>query len=226
MSENCALPAILGVLAALALSVVMRLVRRQSKAPVPAFLARVIDHPLRRLFQLLETTPQRHGVAHGMRVLEIGPGNGSYTLATARHVGPEGLVVALDIEPKLAARLGRRAHVSSVANLQLGVADAQRLPLAGETFDAAYMMMVLGEIPEPEQALRECMRILRPQGVLALSEMLPDPDYASASSRIQLVESTGFRLLDRAGNTFYYTLRFEKPRGNAINRRVSSPLGV
>lgn len=36
-----------------------------------------------------------------MTVLEIGPGNGAYTSANARHVGEKGKVVTVDIEPKM-----------------------------------------------------------------------------------------------------------------------------
>lgn len=224
--DRCLLTLALAALFVLALYSTIRVVRSRTKAPLPAFLARVIDHPLRRLIQPLGTTPERHGVRTGMRALEIGPGNGTYTLATARHVGPNGQVIALDVEPKLAARLQRRAQERSIANLQVGVADAQHLPLASETVDAAYMMMVLGEIPDPQQCLHECRRVLRSEGILAISEMLPDPDYAPVNQRSQMAASCGFRLCDRIGNAFYYTLRFEKPGSSQAHLQSPWEQGV
>jgi hypothetical protein len=62
--------------------------------------------------------------------------------------------------------------------------------------------------------------------VLAVSEMLPDPDYDSAKRRIQMVESAGFHLLAREGSAFYYTLRFEKPTSSASLCRTRASLGV
>ena len=48
-------------------------------------------------------------VREGMVVLEPGPGMGFFTLAVARLVGPEGRVVAVDLQPKMLASLERRA---------------------------------------------------------------------------------------------------------------------
>jgi len=43
----------------------------------------------------------RHGLKEGMKVLEVGPGNGRYTIAAANVLGPEGRIVTIDIEKKM-----------------------------------------------------------------------------------------------------------------------------
>jgi hypothetical protein len=86
-------------LLALFLHTLVRMVRAFYKFPMPQFMASAIDNPLRRRIQPPQKTPIRHGIHAGMTILEVGPGNGTYTLATARRVGDRGKVVTIDIEP-------------------------------------------------------------------------------------------------------------------------------
>jgi ubiquinone/menaquinone biosynthesis C-methylase UbiE len=152
----------------------------------------------------------RHHIEPGMTVLEIGPGNGTYTLATARRVGDHGKVVALDIEPKMVERIMRRAQAEGVTNIKAWVADVYQLPFEDGIFDAVYMIAVIGEIPHIERALMEFKRVLSPSGTLAFSELLPDPDYPLAKTLIRKVTSSGFSLMNKLGNVFSYTLVFGK----------------
>ena len=91
------------------LHTVVRIVRHFHKFPMPEFLADLIDNPLRRKFQPPKEMPIRHGIETGMTVLEVGPGNGRYTVETARRIGAAGKVIAVDIEPKMIERVSRRA---------------------------------------------------------------------------------------------------------------------
>jgi ubiquinone/menaquinone biosynthesis C-methylase UbiE len=79
-----------------------------------------------------------------------------------------------------------------------------------ESFDAAYLITVIGQIPDPDQAMREFHRVLKPGGTLAFSELLMDPDYPLARTLIRKASATGFRLRERAGSMFAYTLVSEK----------------
>ena len=194
----------------ISLQVVLRLVRRFYKFPIPSFLANLIDNPIRRRIQPPESTPARHGIRAGMRVLEVGPGNGTYTLAAGRAVGEAGQVVAVDIEPRIIERLQLRAAQEGASNIEARVADVHRLPFLDASFDAIYMIAVIGEIPAPGKAMREFHRVLRPGGTLAFSELLPDPDYSLPRTLQVLASEAGFRLHTRIGNLFYYTLLFDK----------------
>jgi ubiquinone/menaquinone biosynthesis C-methylase UbiE len=170
----------------------------------------LIDNPLRRRIQPPGEMPLRHGIEPGMTVLEVGPGNGRYTLETARRVGQAGKVITIDIEPKMIARVLRRAQTEAVSNLEAKVADVYQLPFEEGTFDAIYLITVISEIPEPERALREFYRVLTPSGTLAFSELVTDPDYPLARTLMRLASRTKFRLKKKLGNFFSYTLVFEK----------------
>ncbi len=189
---------------------VVRIVRHFCKFPMPQFLADLIDNPLRRRIQPPEEMAVRHGLQPGMRVLEVGPGNGTYTLGAARRVGPLGQVVAVDIEPRMVERVQQRAAAEGVRNVQARLADVTDLPFLDGSFDAVFMITVMGEVPSPVRALRELRRVLAPAGTLACSEVLMDPDYPLASTLTRWAERAGFRLREKCGNLLSYTLLFEK----------------
>ena len=194
----------------------MRIIRHFHKYPMPEFMAGASDNPLRRRMQPPDEMPLRHGIEPGMRVLEVGPGNGRYTVATARRVGDAGQVVAIDIEPKMVKRVRSRVEAEGIANVEARVADVYDLPFDDGTFDAAYMIAVIGEIPDPDRAMGEFQRVLKPEGTLAFSELLLDPDYLLASTLVRRARAAGFRVKDKIGNVFYYTLVFENPSGGDL----------
>ncbi|MBU1877697.1 MAG: class I SAM-dependent methyltransferase, partial [Chloroflexi bacterium] len=198
----------------------IRIVRKFHKFPIPQFLADLIDNPLRRRIQPPDETAVRHGLEPGMTVLEVGPGNGTYTLAAARRaagqapgvVGDGGQVVTIDIEPRMIERVERRIQAEGITNVEARVADVYDLPFDDGTFDLVYMIAVIGEIPEPERAMHEFYRVLSPSGTLVFSEVLLDPDYPLVQTVSRWAASAGFRLRKRLGNYFYYTLIWEKDR--------------
>lgn len=200
---------------ALLLHTLVRIVRHFHKFPMPEFMVNAIDNPLRRRIQPPTETAIRHGILPGMTVLEIGPGSGTYTVETARRVGEGGKVVTVDIEPKMIERVQRVADAEGIRNLDARVADVYDLPFEDESFDLIYMIAVIGEIPDPQKAIREFQRVLSPAGTLVFSELLMDPDYPCAGTLIRLASAGGFRLRDRIGNFFYYTLIFEKDMAQA-----------
>jgi ubiquinone/menaquinone biosynthesis C-methylase UbiE len=194
----------------LILHTIIRVIRALYKFPMPQWMANLIDNPLRRKIQPPNETATRHGIKAGMRVLEVGPGNGTYTLGAAKKVGPDGEIFAIDIEPRMISRLNRKIKAKNIGNIRAQVANVYALPFAPETFDLISMIAVINEIPDIPKALGEFWRVLKPDGKLVLSELLLDPDYPLARRLICKVETQRFRLAKRIGNFFYYTLIFKK----------------
>jgi ubiquinone/menaquinone biosynthesis C-methylase UbiE len=192
------------------LHTLVRIVRHFRKFPMPEFAANIIDNPFRRRIQPTDEMPIRHGIEPGMVVLEVGPGNGTYTVATARRVGDGGQVITVDIEPKMIERVKQKARVEGITNIEARVADVYELPFEEGVFDVVYMIAVIGEIPAPERAMQEFHRVLSPEGTLVFSELLLDPDYPRAQALVRRANGAGFRLKEKVGNFFYYTLIFEK----------------
>lgn len=191
---------------------VARLIRRRNPFPVPHFLVNIIDNPLRRLMQPLDRSPERLGLKPGMRVLEIGPGRGTYTLAAAKAIEPGGTIMAVDIEERIVAKLQKRVSIAGATNIEVRVGDAQALDFPKGVYDGIYAITVFGEIPDRALALSEFLRVLKPGGTLALSEFFPDPDYQPPDTVRSECEVLGFRFSEKTGNIFHYTMLFEKPR--------------
>ncbi len=189
----------------------VRIIRRFYKFPIPEFLANAIDNPLRRRFQPPDETALRHGIAPGMTVLEVGPGNGRYSMAAARRIGPAGRLHVIDIEPKMIERVQRRAAAEGVTNIEAHVASAYELPYPDGTFDLIYMIAVTGEIPDPVRAFREFARVLKPAGEVAVSEILVDPDYPRANTVARWAAAAGLQPIRKIGNLAYYTLVLGRP---------------
>ncbi|MBN1266984.1 MAG: methyltransferase domain-containing protein [Anaerolineales bacterium] len=192
------------------LHTLIRIVRHFYKFPIPSAFVSLIDNPFRRRIQPPDETAASHGIQPGMKVLEVGPGNGTYSLAAARRIGPEGKLVTIDIEPSVIERVQGVFKNAGMHTIEVRTADVFALPFEASTFDLVTMIAVIGEIPTPERALAEFHRVLKPDGLLAFSELLLDPDYPLSRSLTNLVESAGFRLKRKAGNFFCYTLVFDK----------------
>jgi ubiquinone/menaquinone biosynthesis C-methylase UbiE len=189
--------------------------RRQKQGPVPfpTWLTPVLDNPYRRWTFSPETAADRHGIAPGMRVLEIGPGGGYMTKAAEEHVGPEGQLICLDIQMNMLRKLRSRLEPPVP---RLLCASGSALPLQDGCLDLIYLCEVLGEIPDKGEALREYARVLRDDGTLSITEALPDPDYLRAPTLLRLARDAGFEPTQRFGNWLRYTQRFHKS---------ASPLG-
>ena len=153
------------------------------------------------------------GIQPGMRVLEIGCGSGAYTTFAARAVGPTGKVEALDIQPAMLAQLEKkltRPEFQDIQNITLHQADAYHLPFENGELDLVYLITVLPEIPDQDKALAEISRVLKPDGILAVAELIVDPDYPLPSTTTSRCQGAGYQLEDISRNFWSYTARFKK----------------
>ncbi len=102
----------------------------------------------------------------GGRILEVGVGTG----LSLPSYGKSNRVVGIDIsEPMLdkARERVRRQRLSQVEAIQCG--DAEKLDFADESFDVVVAQYVVTAIPNPERALDEFIRVVRPGGEIVLT---------------------------------------------------------
>lgn len=197
------------------LKLVSRLAARFGhSSPCPASLTWLVDNPIRRRY--MGAVLNRIGIRTGECILELGSGPGVFTVAAARHAGPRGRLIAVDIQPKMIAQVERRVQAEGLDNVETRVASAHDLPLGDETVDRAFLITVLPEISEPTRALAELWRVLRPDGLLSVTEEFYDPDYLFLPETVRLVERAGFQLEERFGNLLVYTVNFRKVQGKGI----------
>ncbi|RLF23485.1 MAG: dimethylmenaquinone methyltransferase [Thermoprotei archaeon] len=197
------------VIWALFVQVVMRLIRRYRHFPIPAFIARYIDNPVRRRIQPPSKVINWMNIRDEMYVLEVGCGPGTFTLEAANHA-LKGIVLAIDIQSSLIMRLRSRLKRAGVNNVEPVVASVYNLPFLDEVFDRAFMIAVIGELPQKETALLEIRRVLKDDGLLAIGEFLPDPDCPLKRTVINWAKKAGFELIGRRGGILHYLLLFRK----------------
>lgn len=179
--------------------------QRQNPIPMPYSMRWVLflprGHSPQKLKNILKPQP-------GERTLEIGPGTGlhAFTVAAARL--PDGVLDVLDIQQEMLDDLKQRAEKQGIVNIIATHGEAQKLPFPDRTFDAAYMVTALGEIPDRAAALSEMRRVLQPKGRLLIAEAMPDPDYIPRLALEQKVKSAGFALERTSGSRFSYFALF------------------
>jgi SAM-dependent methyltransferase len=188
------------------------LARRWSRlypAPMPHALRWLlpVSHPglsPRGLHRLLAPRP-------GERLLEIGPGTGHHALPTARALAPSGRLDVLDLQPEMLRDLERRAARERVENVVASGGDAERLPYPDASFDGAYLVTVLGEIPHPDTALRELARVVKRGGRVVVGELFLDPDYVPPSRMRALAAGAGLAFGAQSGTRLAYFARLDVP---------------
>jgi ubiquinone/menaquinone biosynthesis C-methylase UbiE len=206
---------VLLTLVAIALvTLLWRLASRRQSLPCPVWLRWLVelDNPFtktNRAAFIVETL----GLSDGMQVLDAGCGPGRLTVPLARNVGPDGRVVALDIQPGMLARARTKTQAAACSNVEFVAAALGDGRLPADRFDRGVLVTVLGEIPDRAAAFAELFRALKPGGLLAVVEVIFDPHFQSRNTVTALATSAGFRECAFYGHKLAYVIHFEKPPG-------------
>lgn len=100
----------------------------------------------------------------GERVADIASGSGLLAFRAAEAVGKAGCVIATDISDAMVGLIRDTAARQGAENITASRCDAERLDLQTEYFDIAMCALGLMYVPEPQGAIDEMHRILKPGG--------------------------------------------------------------
>jgi ubiquinone/menaquinone biosynthesis C-methylase UbiE len=133
----------------------------------------------------------------GHAVLDIGCGGGASTRALAERV-PSGAVTAIDFSPRM-VRQARRRNAAAIRSGQVSVheADVGDLPFEDGRFERAVAIETVLFWPDPETALREIRRVLKPGGRLVVC-VDASKDSPRREEWIQGAEALGYSLYSGA----------------------------
>jgi SAM-dependent methyltransferase len=131
---------------------------------------------LARLTQIADPITTRRltdlGVGPGWRCLDVGAGDGSVARWLAARVGPEGRVVATDLNPRFLVGHG-------LPNLEVRRHNILEDELEAGRYDLVHCRAVLMHLPDPVRALRRLLGAVRPGGWLLVEEAGGDASFAA-----------------------------------------------
>ena len=138
----------------------------------PWWMGYLLASPIRRLVenpkQLLSPW-----VKPGDTVLDFGSAMGYHTIPAAKLVGPNGKVIAVDIQPRMLSSLRRRANRKKVSDRVITLLATQEDPnlsALDESVDFAIVLNVLHEASSPDRVVASISNSLKPGGKLLIAE--------------------------------------------------------
>lgn len=110
----------------------------------------------------------------GISFLDVGCGNGSYCLGAADIIGPTGTIYAIDMWAEGIQLLEKQASERNIHNIKAFSGDAGRqIPIDSHSVDVCLMATALHDFVHDnvaEGVLQETVRVIKPQGRLAVME--------------------------------------------------------
>lgn len=153
-----------------------------------------------QLISRLQLAPHHH-------ILEVGCGSGYFSPMLAQAV-PQGRLVLADIQPEMLAYAQKRLSKRNINNAEYYLCNGEVFNFADQSFDRIVLVTVFGEIANQAAYLNEFHRLLRPNGIVSISETVGDPDKLSCAELEQLMQQHQFALTESFGNERNYTLNF------------------
>jgi ubiquinone/menaquinone biosynthesis C-methylase UbiE len=145
----------------------------------------------------------------GERMLEVCPGTGYYSLPVAEWFRPGGRLDLLDAQQEMLDHTMRRVEEAALDDVTPEHADAREMPYEDCSFDAAFLVTVLGEIPDQDAAPRELRRVVKPGGQIVVGELFGDPHMVTHNSLRRRAESAGLQVERKLGGALCHYTRLQ-----------------
>jgi ubiquinone/menaquinone biosynthesis C-methylase UbiE len=161
-----------------------------------------LDEATRRSWFNPETILEKIGLRSGMVFMDVGCGDGFFTIMAAQVVGPKGMVYAVDIDPSAIDRLKRKAAEKHLANVKAVAAEAEKMIFCERCADIVFYSIVLHDFQEPAKVLLNAKQMLKPSGRLVnldwkKKQMVHGPPFRirfSAEEAQTLIRNAGFKV--------------------------------
>lgn len=174
-----------------------------------------IDDPERRKWQDPEKILTDIGLEPGMTFVDVGCGDGYFSIPAARMVGQEGKVISIDIDKGAILRLQQRAAEEELGNLSAEARAAEETIACEKCADFVFFGIDLHDFADPSQVIRNAKRMLRQSGLLVDLDWKPEPmpfgppleKRFSIGKAQQLIESAGFHIIStKEAGPYHYII--------------------
>ncbi len=135
----------------------------------------------------------------GMTFVDVGCGDGFFSLLAAKKVGPNGRVYAVDVDGSRVEMLQDKADAEGLENIVAAVGRAEDTVFCEECADMVFFSMDLHDFADPAKVLENARKMVKPSGkVLDLDWKKQDMAFGPPT-RIRFSEEKASELLSAAG---------------------------
>lgn len=157
------------------------------------------DEESRRKWQDPDAVLMEIGLKPGATFIDVGCGEGFFTLPAARMVGEKGRVYSLDINPQAIERLRIKAANEDITNLQLKAGRAEDTVLCEACADFVFFGIVLHDFDKPIKVLANAAKMLNSGGKLVNLDWKKEPMEFGPPVQIRFTEEKATELIKAGG---------------------------
>lgn len=164
---------------------------------------------LRDIFFSPKQLIRRLSLNSKMTVLEVGCGPGYFSGFIANELS-EGKLVISDIQEEMLSLARKRMDKRKIKNIEYYLCDGYSFSFENNRFDVIFLVTVIGEVENKDLYIAEFYRILKPDGLLSITEFAGDSDKMSIEEVKGLVLEQNFSIDRLWGSRNRYTINFRK----------------
>jgi len=161
----------------------------------PWWLAPTLDNPIRRLIHNPENILSGY-IKRGQKVLDLGCGSGTFTIAIAKMVGETGKVIAIDAQDEMLQILRKKAAKEGLGSrIVIHRSEPDRIGVSDKV-DFALAFYMIHEVPDVEAFLREVASLIKYQGKLLIVEPKFHVSATSFKKTLEAAQLAGLELVN------------------------------
>ena len=158
-----------------------------------------VEEAIKRRWHIPEVILKEIGLRPGMVFMDIGSGDGFFTIPAAEIAGANGKVYAVDTDASAIDRLKKKATKKGLTNVKTKVGTGEETVFCEACVDIVFYSLVLHDFNDPAKVLRNARRMVKPSGRLVNLDWKKKRTVFGPPVRIRFSEEQARSLIEAAG---------------------------